>query len=65
VGALKSFMPRLAGLGSLMAAGRVAVILFLCLVVLLALTGTFGVKEYRDSAQAVLRILFGRKDKPG
>jgi hypothetical protein len=65
VSALRSFMPRLVGLGSLMAAGRVAVILFLGLVVLLALTGTFGVKVYRESAQAVLSILLGRKDKPG
>ena len=37
------------------------VLLLLGLVILLTVTGTFGREIHRDAAQAVLSILFGRK----
>ena len=39
-------------------------LLVLGLLILLALTGTFGQDRYRDAAQTVLMILLGRKSKP-
>jgi hypothetical protein len=65
MGSLKSFVPRLAGMsGTVLVAGRLGVLLILGLVILLAITGTFGRESHKDAAQTVLAILLGRKNKP-
>jgi hypothetical protein len=62
---LKGLVPRLAGLSSVLASGHLAVYVGLGLLVLLAVTATFGSDHYSERAQAVLRILFGRKQDKG
>jgi len=68
MGSLRAIVPRAGGMGAvasgIMVAGRLAVLLGLGLVIVLALTGTFAQDRYRDAAQTVLMILLGRKNKP-
>jgi len=64
MGSFKQIVSRLAGLssavGTVAVSGRIGVLLVFGLITVLALTGTFGPRDRREAAQAVLAILLGR-----
>jgi hypothetical protein len=63
VNALKSWVPRLAGLGGIIAAGKPAVYVVLGLLVVLVITATF-VPRYREAAMRTLALLTKGKYVP-